>query len=285
MTREEAIKILSERYSSALFSERTALETLIPELKESESEDEKIRKELLEQLAYILPDQTEFDEHCNVLPTYSKRIERYRAYLEKQKEASKAIEAVEKIDKYIDEHLANAHDMKDSHPDKKYYSGWDAALGQMAGILQDVYSGEKKKEQEEPQVYKTRDGETITYSETDGYKVCDEKQQEQKSAEWSEEDEDMYARIVRRYTDYEGVIMRTKEESVASCTGGVNYRVKIHRGDIRKTYTEDYILTERCNGCNGFGIPQWEDVSIEKIANEDVSKQRESTDKDSCTRD
>lgn len=32
----------------------------------------------------------------------------------------------------------------------------------------------KPKEQEEPQVYETGDGETITYSETDGYKVCDE---------------------------------------------------------------------------------------------------------------
>ena len=34
------------------------------------------------------------------------------------------------------------------------------------------------RQQEEPQVYKqvykTKDGETITYSETDGYKVCDE---------------------------------------------------------------------------------------------------------------
>lgn len=38
----------------------------------------------------------------------------------------------------------------------------------------------------------------------------------QKPTEWSKEDEEMYARIVRRYTDYEGVIMRTKEESVAA---------------------------------------------------------------------
>lgn len=38
----------------------------------------------------------------------------------------------------------------------------------------------------------------------------------QSKLEWSDEDEDMYARIVRRYTDYEGVIMRTKEESVAA---------------------------------------------------------------------
>ena len=68
-------------------------------------------------------------------------------YIEKQKDANKAIEAVDRIDKYIDEHLANAHDMKDSNPDKKYYRGWDDALGKMAGILQDVYSNEKQKEQ------------------------------------------------------------------------------------------------------------------------------------------
>lgn len=34
--------------------------------------------------------------------------------------------------------------------------------------------------------------------------------------EWSEKDEEMYARVVHRYTDYEGVIMRTKNESVAA---------------------------------------------------------------------
>jgi len=34
--------------------------------------------------------------------------------------------------------------------------------------------------------------------------------------QWSEEDDEMYARVVRRYTDYEGVIMRTKEESIAN---------------------------------------------------------------------
>lgn len=73
--------------------------------------------------------------------------EGYLFGLEKQEDASKAIEAVERIDKYIDEHLANAHDMKDSNPDKKYYRGWDDALGKMSGILQDIYSGEKQKEQ------------------------------------------------------------------------------------------------------------------------------------------
>ena len=73
-------------------------------------------------------------------------VDIYDAFIEKQKDASKAIEAVERIDKSIDEHLVNAYDMKDSNPDKKYYRGWDDALGKMAGILQDVYSDEKQKE-------------------------------------------------------------------------------------------------------------------------------------------
>jgi len=48
----------------------------------------------------------------------------------------------------------------------------------------------------------------------------------------------------------------------ASCTNGVNYRVSIEQGDIRKTYTEEYVLTERCIGENGFGIPLWKKVSV-----------------------
>ena len=47
MDKQEAIKILKEFHdTSALFSVRTALETVFPELKESE--DEKIRKTLIE---------------------------------------------------------------------------------------------------------------------------------------------------------------------------------------------------------------------------------------------
>jgi hypothetical protein len=109
---------------------------IFPELKESE--DERIRKWLVDYFSSIK--ETVWihrDITCGQI----------LAWLEKQKDASYAIEAVERIDKYIDEHLANAHDMKDSDPDKKYYRGWDDALGKMAGILQDVYSGEKRKEQ------------------------------------------------------------------------------------------------------------------------------------------
>ena len=46
MDKETALKILRELHDKALFSERTALETFIPELKESE--DERIKKSLIE---------------------------------------------------------------------------------------------------------------------------------------------------------------------------------------------------------------------------------------------
>lgn len=144
-----------------------ALEEVFPEL--ADSDDEKIRKFLIDLvstmnwragwpadkvkeekekcLAY-LEKQKELDKMIVVSPevwdcAISDAFENGKKEGEKQKDASKAIEAVERIDKYIDEHLANAHDMKGSNPDKKYYRGWDDALGKMAGILQDVYSNEK----------------------------------------------------------------------------------------------------------------------------------------------
>lgn len=117
-----------------------ALDMAFPEL--AESEDERIRKWI-----FNLVNNMSFE---NLTASEGAKNEAWKkkvlAYLEKQKDASKAIEAVDRIDKYIDERLANAHDMKDSNPDKKYYRGWDDALGKIAGILQDVYSNEKQKE-------------------------------------------------------------------------------------------------------------------------------------------
>jgi len=136
MTRKEAINTVRNIYQTD--KEKEALQILIPELKESE--DERVRKALIDalktsksvgELKFILPEPTR--EECI-------------AYLEKMKEENKAIDVVDRIDKYIDENVANAHDMKDSNPDKKYYRGWDDALGEMARILQDVYSEEKQKE-------------------------------------------------------------------------------------------------------------------------------------------
>ena len=140
MTREEAIKNIKLFFSGIgiALSNKTkeAFNTLIPEL--AESEDERIRKRLITLIRVL--DSSFFTGN-------NPSKEQCLAYLEKQKDASKAIEAVDRIDKYIDEQVANAHDMKDSNPDKKYYQGWDDALGEMAGILQDVYSDEKQKEQ------------------------------------------------------------------------------------------------------------------------------------------
>ena len=45
MERETAMKILKELHGKSLFAERTALETLIPELKESE--DERIKRNII----------------------------------------------------------------------------------------------------------------------------------------------------------------------------------------------------------------------------------------------
>ena len=47
MDKEQALIILKELHKDSFFSVRTALETLIPEIKE-ESDDERIRKELIE---------------------------------------------------------------------------------------------------------------------------------------------------------------------------------------------------------------------------------------------
>lgn len=45
------------------------------------------------------------------------------------------------------------------------------ALSILHNKVHDAYHLEKQSKQEEPQVYKTEDGEVITYSETKGYKV------------------------------------------------------------------------------------------------------------------
>ena len=49
-----------------------------------------------------------------------------------------------------------------------------------------------------------------------------------------------------------------------SCTGGVNYFISIKKGDIRKTYTTEYVLIERCEGVNIFGELLWKNVSVVK---------------------
>ena len=110
-------------------------EYIFPEL--HESEDERIRRTLVEYFGRYNPENKWDDEFS---------FKEVLAYLEKQKDASKAIEAVDRIYKYTEvENVANAHDMNDSNPNKKYYCGWNDALGKIAGILQDVYSEKENK--------------------------------------------------------------------------------------------------------------------------------------------
>lgn len=129
----------------------------------NDSEDEMIRKELIQYLR----------DYPN-LPNSQHTKADFFAYLEKKKDASKAIEAVERIDKYIDAHTANAHDMDNSNPDKKYYQGQDDAFGKIAGILQDVYSGEKQKGQKpyEPKNWPV-DKDNLTQEQKHKFKVGD----------------------------------------------------------------------------------------------------------------
>lgn len=55
-------------------------------LEPKESEDEKIRKELLEEIEFIIPHDDETDSEGLILPSYHARIDRYKSYIEKQKE-------------------------------------------------------------------------------------------------------------------------------------------------------------------------------------------------------
>ena len=140
-----------------------AIQNIFPVL--AKNEDEMIRKELINWINGKTTYEWSYE--------WCENKDRWIAYLEKLKEANKAIEAVERIDKYIDEHVENAHDMKDSHPDKKYCQGIDDTLAGIAGILQDVYSGEKKKESLKDFI------DDFPYS-------CEQKEQKPTDTEWDE---------------------------------------------------------------------------------------------------
>lgn len=75
-----------EEYQKALERAKKGLpiDEVFPELKESE--DERIRKELLKEIEFIIPHECETDSEGLILPSYHARIDRYKSYLEKQKE-------------------------------------------------------------------------------------------------------------------------------------------------------------------------------------------------------
>ena len=121
MERETAMKILKELHNKSLFAERTALETIIPELKESE--DEKIRKALVrfhkstididgikgaDILAWL-------EKQCytkkNVDDAYLKGISDAKNELDKQGEQKPAVTDFNAKDWYVSKVDGKIHDM------------------------------------------------------------------------------------------------------------------------------------------------------------------------------
>lgn len=78
-----------------------------------ESEDEKIRKELLEEIEFIIPHDDETDSEGLMLPSYHARIDRYKSYLEKQKEQKPAVEQLDGT--------FNSYDMAKTFVEGQYY--------------------------------------------------------------------------------------------------------------------------------------------------------------------
>ena len=126
------------------------LEQMFPEL--AESEDEKIRKELLEHCKNQAQPYIQTRNKCP-------QIQSWIDWLERQGEQN------EKMKKDIAEFIFN------SKEDIKHRYDWIKCLGYDIHFI----DKEKQGEQKEPQVYETEDGDIITYSETDGYKVVEPK--------------------------------------------------------------------------------------------------------------
>ena len=117
------------------------LEVIFPEL--AESEDERI-------LRTIIRGFENWKSNGNVTFNNTK-VDDILAYLEKQKE-QKPILDFKASNWYVSKVDGKIHDMDDSNPNKKYYSGVDDTLSNIAGILHGVYSEEKLKEQKPAEV-------------------------------------------------------------------------------------------------------------------------------------
>lgn len=128
MNRAEAIKIIRETYHTE--EELNALETLIPELKESEeSEEERVRKDIIGLIKFALNDGSA------VSPGSHTTKEEAISWLEKQKENPKSADSIpsdcvsdakceDKSPKHSD---SDGTDIRDT---PAYWKGWDDAMKQ-----------------------------------------------------------------------------------------------------------------------------------------------------------
>ena len=106
-----ALEWAREKYEKATDAEKKHWEFVFPELKESE--DERIRKELLKEIELIIPRDGETDDEGRILPSYRARIDRYKSYLEKQKEPR---------DPFDDEQFRRGYEAGIHDAERKYQS-------------------------------------------------------------------------------------------------------------------------------------------------------------------
>ena len=97
-----------------------------------ENEDEKIRKELLQEIWFIPARNGEHDMEDNLTEAYYKRIERYKAWLEKQKPVEWPRELGELV-------LSASIHLKESFEDVDPNSQLGLAIRKEVACLQDLY--------------------------------------------------------------------------------------------------------------------------------------------------
>lgn len=121
MTKEEAIRRIKSWNLDS--DDMEVLSVVIPEL--AESEDEKVRKELLEEIEFIVPHEDETDSEGLILPSYRTRIDRYKSYLEKQKEQTEELSI--RLNGVMQEYVKSGKDEEEQeHRLKCYQLFWDA---------------------------------------------------------------------------------------------------------------------------------------------------------------
>jgi len=148
--------------------EKGMMEEVFPEL--VESEDESIRKELIEHIKANC--ETPFILFQKFSP------DTILAWLEKQADKDKLIKELGEYKvKYTKKVLELNRMNKESEKLRKTTIAFlkDFADKGYENAVECIDWLEKQRRKEEPQVYETENGEVITYSETDGYKVVEPK--------------------------------------------------------------------------------------------------------------
>lgn len=212
MEKAEAIKILKYRHDISLPFEREALETLIPELKESEeSEEERVRKDIVGLIKFALNDGSA------VSPGSHTTKEEAISWLEKQK---KLFESGRGLYYYDGEKTTycgypateeNPYDfaMSQQEKQKEHQNNSDAPNeSSWAGMISSSDKDKNLDEIAQDYINSVKEynpeptWDLIQTAVCYGYHCCEQK--EQKPAKWSEEDEDKLEQCIRIVSGWEG---------------------------------------------------------------------------------